>query len=439
MRKFGLFLLAVAALAALVLPSKPLRAHPQRKPVRFWHMWTGEWKDVIEGIVTRYNASQSEYEVVPLSIPSGGSTKVLLGIAGGDPPDVMAQWEAVIPTWARRRAILSMEELMSPAEFARVKRESFPAMIRMGSYEGKLYALTPSLNVSAVYLNLAHLEEIGLPADWTPSSMEELSAVGKRLDRRGKDGRLERIGLLLGAWNGIAPVFGGGFYDWEKEEMTLGSDANRRALTFLAEERAHRGAEAVTRFASTFGPDAGARWSFLEGKVSMVVDGAWRVEQMRKVAPGFRYRTVPIPPPKGGKLLAGFTRGNALIVPSGAREPQGALDFIRFWGGITDPEAAAEISAAGGWLPMTRTTARSKAFAKYVRENPQFKTFLDLMESDALEPLPPVTIQNFIGDKMTEAQDRAERGTLTPRQAVDKFVRDVATEEARRKSLGDGD
>lgn len=439
LQRVGLSLLAVAAIAALVLPTKPIRAHPERKPVRFWHMWTGEWKEVIDGIVARYNASQDKYEVVSLSIPSAGSTKVLLGIAGGDPPDVMAQWEAVIPTWARRGAIRSMNELMSPIEFARFQRESFPAAIRIGTYEGKLYALTPSLNVSALYINVAHLEAIGLPADWTPRSLEELAAVGRRLDKRGPGGRLDRIGLLLGGWGGLAPVFGGGFYDWERGELTLGSEANRRALAFLAKERSDRGADSFTRFASTFGPDAGARWSFLEGKVSMVVDGAWRVEQMRKVAPNFRYRTIPIPPPAGGTANAGDTRGNPLIIPTGAKEPEGALDFIRFWGGMTDPEAAAEISAAGGWLPMTRTTARSQAFKKYVRENPGFQTFLDLMESDALEPLPPVPIQNFIGDRINEAQDRAERGTRTPTVAVDTFVRDVATEQARRKSLGDGD
>ncbi len=439
LQRIGLSVLAVGALAALVIPSKPERAHPERKPVRFWHMWNGEWKEVIDEIVAKYNRSQDKYELVSLSIPSAGSTKVLLGVAGGDPPDVMAQWEAVIPTWAKRGAIRPLNDLMTPKEFALLQRESFTAATRIGTYEGKLYAITPSLNVSAVYLNVAHLEEAGLPADWTPKSLEELAALGRKLDRRGPGGRLERIGLLLGGWAGLAPSFGGGFYDWEKGELTLDTKANRRALAFLAKERSDRGADSFTRFASTFGPDAGARWSFLEGKVSMVVDGAWRVEQMRKVAPKFRYRTVPIPPPVGGVPNAGSTRGNPLIIPSGAKEPEGALDFMRFWAGITDPEAAAEISGKGGWLPMTRLTARSKAFQKYARENPGFQTFLDLMNSDSLEPLPPIPIQNFIGDKINEAQDRAERGTRTPDVAVETFVRDVAKELERRRRLGDDD
>ncbi len=37
-----------------------------RKKVRFWHMWTAEWKDVVDRIVDRFNKSQSEYEVEAL-------------------------------------------------------------------------------------------------------------------------------------------------------------------------------------------------------------------------------------------------------------------------------------------------------------------------------------------------------------------------------------
>ena len=77
-----------------------LRKYPHRIPVRFWHMWSAEWKVVVDRIVDRYNRSQDKYEVIALSVPGGADTKFLLGAMGGDPPDVMAQWNPVIPTWA---------------------------------------------------------------------------------------------------------------------------------------------------------------------------------------------------------------------------------------------------------------------------------------------------------------------------------------------------
>ena len=45
------------------------RKYPDRTPVRFWHMWTAEWKVVDEDICDRINESQDEYEVIPLSVP----------------------------------------------------------------------------------------------------------------------------------------------------------------------------------------------------------------------------------------------------------------------------------------------------------------------------------------------------------------------------------
>jgi len=75
--------------------------HHSRKKVRFWHMWTAEWKDVVDKIVDRFNKSQTEYEVEALSVPNpGADSKFILGVMGGDPPDVMAQWSPIIPPWA---------------------------------------------------------------------------------------------------------------------------------------------------------------------------------------------------------------------------------------------------------------------------------------------------------------------------------------------------
>src|SRR5512137_1096284 len=63
-----------------------LQKYPDRKPVRFWHMWTANWKDVVEDICKRFNESQTEYEVIPLSVPGQASdSKFLLAVAGGDP------------------------------------------------------------------------------------------------------------------------------------------------------------------------------------------------------------------------------------------------------------------------------------------------------------------------------------------------------------------
>ena len=108
--------LAVAGvILVFALPGATSRKYPDRVPVRFWHMWTAEWKDVVDRIVDRFNESQDRYEVMPLSVPgTAADSKFLLSVAGGAPPDVMAQWNQVIPKWAESGLIIPLNSLMSP-------------------------------------------------------------------------------------------------------------------------------------------------------------------------------------------------------------------------------------------------------------------------------------------------------------------------------------
>src|SRR5262249_36728222 len=95
----------------------------QRIKVRFWHMWTAEWKTVVERIVERFNRSQSQYEAVALSVPpAGAESKLLLAAVGGDPPDVMAEWQNVIPTWAKAGMLTPLDALMSESDRATFQR-----------------------------------------------------------------------------------------------------------------------------------------------------------------------------------------------------------------------------------------------------------------------------------------------------------------------------
>ena len=52
--KSGLVVAALlCGLLIFIVPEPRARAYPQRTPVRFWHMWTGEWKDVICDVIRR--------------------------------------------------------------------------------------------------------------------------------------------------------------------------------------------------------------------------------------------------------------------------------------------------------------------------------------------------------------------------------------------------
>ncbi len=440
---------AVALLAGAVLlfacagsfsRAEAKRAHPERIPVRFWHMWTAEWKVVVERICTRFNESQDRYEVIPLSVPPGNAdAKFMLAVAGGDPPDVMAQWNQVIPNWAEAGLIVPLDELMQPEELQRFNAEAYPIVRKIGSYKNRLYGITTGLNIWACYYRPDHVRAAGLDPDHFPETMDELVQWEDKLVRFDAGKHLQRMAYQPGFYTLYPALYGGGFYDDATGRLQLNTPQNRAALEFLVERRSKFGFDEVVRFESGLNASYGMDWPFISGAYSIAVDGQWRVEQIAKFAPNLEYRTAPIPPPRGGKKHATWSCGNFMIVPSGAKQPQGALEFIKFWSGIANPERAGEFYTWGGWLPLSPAVAASSHYRKYLAEHPQFKVFLEILPSEDVQPTPPVPYQMFLWDRISQAEQSAVRGTLSPADALARLDREMTQELARRKELGHDD
>ncbi|CAN5422181.1 ABC transporter substrate-binding protein [soil metagenome] len=435
--------IALAVLLVAILFAAPhrdtkestLRKYPNRVPVRFWHMWSAEWKDVVDKIVDRYNESQDKYEVIALSIPSGADTKFLLGTMGGDPPDVMAQWNAVIPTWAEGGMLTPFDDVMSPAEKARFEREAYPVVRRIGQYKGKTYGIPIGINAFAVFYLPEDFRQAGIKE--FPKTWEGLADASERLTTRDASGNLKRLGFLPGSWMNLMPLFGGGLYDFGKDRLTLDRAENLRCLESIVALRKRDGYDQVQRFQSGLNTQSFAGgWPFIGGAYASVIDGQWRVEQLSKYAPKLEYATAPLPPSGGGTAGACVAGGNFMLIPNSGKQKAGAWDFVKFWSGLENPERAAEFYVMGGWLPLSEKIAQAPIYRKYIREHPQFETFVDTVRNPDLQAQPPVPYQVFIGDTVGKLEDQALRGTISPQDAVRQLSESVRHELVRRKELG---
>ena len=438
--RLGVFAILLFVVGFWLVPVFQARAHPpRRKVVRFWHMWTAEWKTKVDMVVARFNASQDEYEVQALSIPSAGAdSKFLLGVMGGDPPDVMAQWNPVIPAWADSGLIVPLDSLMSPQDRATFAREAYPVVKKIGSYKGKLYGMTIGVNMNAVYYRPDAFRAAGLDPKEVFRTLENVGAAGRKLDRFGKGGSLQRLGWLPTGLPFFAALFGGGFWDEKTGKVTIDTPANLRALEYIVGSYKRLGYDKVTRFnAGLNTASSAAGWPFIDGAYSMTVDGQWRTKQVADYAPNLQYAAAPVPPPEGGVARAGMSNGNFMVVPSGAKERAGAWAFIRFWSGLQDPVRAAEFYTMGGWLPLSPAVANAPAYRAYIARNPAFAPFVDLMSSPEMRTLPPVPYQTFLNDELTKTEDAAVRGTLSPAAALRDLQRKVDDEVQRRKALGE--
>ena len=437
-------LLAVVMLLALVLVSRARMIEAARPPgphtripVYYWHMWSGQWQPPMQRVVAEFNASQDKYEVIPLQVPyASADSKFLMSVAGGDPPDVMAQWTQAISTWSQDGVLQPLDTRMTPAERHYFQHGTYPVIHQNGWYKGHLYGLVMGVDVYACYYRPDQFREAGLDPDHFPQTLEGLTAAARRLDRVDGAGRFTRLGFLPQGFTDYAPSFGGGFYDAGSGQALLDTAPNRRALSYLVDTSRALGVDRVRRFNSGLKSENGADWPFIDGSFSVALDGEWRVQQLAEYAPGLDYRVAPLPPPAGGKPLASFSKTGFLTIPAGAKHPAGAWEFIKFWAGLDHPEQAARYNTWFGWLPSSPRMARSPDYRAFLRRYPQYRTFVRLAASPNIVTTPPVPYQLFLLDRISAMDDLAARGALSPAQALGGLERDTVRERARRKELG---
>ena len=430
----------LALVATLCLPAlgctSTSETQVDREEVVFWHFWGGADREVVEQIVSRFNRSQSTYHVRAVAMPGNNlDLKLFLAVTGGDPPDVVNQDDPIVADWAARGALLPLDELASSAEIADLEDWLLPAARRMGTYGGKRYAICNGLDIRALYFNQSLLQAAGLEA---PRTVADLDMIAEATTQWDEDGRPTRIGFLpdprrLWAWGS---VFGGDFYDAEHGRVTSDSPPIIAALEWMTKYRDIYGANEVAAFRQGDQSLPGKTFPLLAGRYAMVMDGQWRVRDIRAAQQAQRergervtdYGVCPLPPPAEGRARAGWVNGNFFLVPRGARNATGAWEFMKFWCGFAGNEAiAADICIAGGWIPVSKEVVRQPHFQEHLADEPLFEQFVQLAASPHQVPTPVIPGAGYFQRAINQAAATSmyvDSGT-SPRELLKRASQDV--------------
>jgi multiple sugar transport system substrate-binding protein len=296
--------------------------------------------------------------------------------------------------------------------------------------------MTIGLNTFGLYYQPKRLREIGYTEETLPDNLEALTELARQLDRVDEDGNVMRIGFLPNRIILMAALFGGGFKVLSDGSISIYTEENIRGLEYIVDAYKHYGFERVVHFRSSLNNGGLAtEWPFVSGQYPIALDGQWRVEQLAHYAPDVEYRTALVPAPRGGTPGAGYVSVNLAFIPIGAKQPEGAMAFIRFWSGLERPDRAAKFLTNGGWLPMRRAIAEAPAYREFIEQNPQFQVFVNQLTSPNLLPLPAVPYQVFFFSQLQYTEDRAVRGITSAREALKDLERVVNQERARRERI----
>lgn len=402
LRWFGMMALLAGGIG-LLLALEPDEIEPEvprgREEVVFWHFWGGEDRQVVERVVERFNRGQDRYYVRAVVMPGHNlDLKLFLAVAGGDPPDLINHDDPIVADWSVRGAITPLDEIATPEEIAALPEWLFPAARRLGSYNGRPYALCNGLDIRALYFNRTMLNQHGLSP---PTNLADLDHIAATISPPDPARRYDCYGFLpdsrrLWAW-GV--VFGGQFYEDTTGRVTAADEPIVQALEWMRGYSDRYGKANVAAFRTGDQSLPGKTFPLLAGRYAVVMDGQWRVreiaaaqrEQAAAGRPVTEYGVCSLPAPPGGRADAGWVNGNFFLVPRGAKNARGAWEFMKFWSGFGGNErAAAETCIAGGWIPASQRVVDRPEFQAYLRDQPLFADFVALAGSENQLPTPAI-------------------------------------------------
>lgn len=408
-----------------------------RRRVVFWHFWTARYKRVVDEIAQRFNESQTEHFVEPVAVVGSNlETKFFLAVAGGSPPDVMNQDDQVVPDWAHRGVLTPLDTLLGQEETEEVQQWLYPVARKIGTYEGRLYALANGLDIRALFYHRDLFQEVGLNPATPPQTLEELDAAAETVLPPETVGAIRRAGYLpdhrrLWIWGAL---FGGRFYDPETDRVTANDPRIVAALDWMVSYSRKYGVDRVAAFHAGNRQMTGTPFPFLYGRFAMQMGGQWRVGEMEEAARAglgdgekpLDYGVVPLPAPAAGVPNAGWVNGNFFVIPRGAQNPEGAWAFMKFWSGFDGHAGeAAQICTEGGWIPVSPEVAGHPRFQQYLDEHPTFRPFVKLAASPHLQTTPSIPVQAYFFDRVNRAAQEAMYLEKTPQQALDEATDDI--------------
>jgi ABC-type sugar transport system permease subunit/ABC-type glycerol-3-phosphate transport system substrate-binding protein len=354
---FALVLMGLLVLAVVVWTYKS--THHQRADGRqeivFWN--AVHLGPEIYTALHEFELENPQYHVIASTSVSpdltGDGQRLLCATAGGVPPDLVFFDRFAIGEWASRGALTDLTPYIQDQKKNDPYRidlsQYYPLTLEEARYRApgsnapaQLYGLPTGLDIRMLFINADHLRQAGLVDPKThepipPKTWEELRRYASLLTKRDDKGRITRLGFAPNFGNSWLYMYafeaGGNLLNDDGTRVTMDSPPVARALRYMMDVYDDLGgAKQVDGFQSSF--QSGTLDPFLQGQVSMKIDGDWSLEMIAAWKRDMDFIIVPAPIP-ADRLAAGnqpitWAGGWSLVIPSTAKQKDGAFKLIQF-------------------------------------------------------------------------------------------------------------
>jgi multiple sugar transport system substrate-binding protein len=328
----------------------------KRIHIAYWEKWSSFEAEACQAMVDEYNkdAGAKANIFVHYVRKSQVDRAAMLACLGNTPPDVLGLWAYNVVDFGGNNALQPLDDRMKAAHIS--PDDYIPGYLDLCQFRGKTWCLPSSVASLALFWNKEHFQKkapelratlkklrdsIGdkTPVPETgevppPETIAELDAYADVLNEFNSDGSPKIMGFLHtepGWWNYMWGYhFGGELIDRKTGNIVANDEGNIEAFTWIKRYAETYGRDKLLRFKSGFGSFDSPLNAFIEGKVSMEMQGVWFPNFIRRHRPQMEFGVAPFPCTTREMGPRAMFDTDVLAIPTGAKHPEEAWHFIEW-------------------------------------------------------------------------------------------------------------
>nr|WP_322093105.1 sn-glycerol-3-phosphate ABC transporter substrate-binding protein UgpB [Paraburkholderia bannensis] len=418
---------AVRALgAAMLFASGVQAAHAAPTEIQFWHAMESELGERVNEIAQQFNASQSDYKIVPVFKGTYDQT-LAAGIAAyrsGDAPAILQVYEVGTATMMQaKKAVVPVYDVMKNAGVPFDEKAFVPTVASYygDAKTGHLVSMPFNSSTPLLYYNRDAFKKAGLNPDAPPKTWPEVAADAAKLKAAGLN-----CGFTTGwqgwiqienysAWHAAPIATRNNGFDGADAELEINKPLQVAHIAFL-QKMAKDGTFTYV------GRKDEATAKFYSGDCAIMMGSSGALANVQKYAK-FQFGTgmMPYDPSVKGAPQNAIIGGASLWVLAG-KNPEVYKGVAKFLAYLTSPAVAAKWHEDTGYLPVTTAAydlARKQGF--YAAHPGADTATKQMLNKPPLPYTKGLRLGNMpqIRTVVDEELEQVWTGSKTPQQALD--------------------
>ena len=413
---------AASLAAALVAP-----AHAQVE-IQWWHSMGGALGEWVNDLAKDFNASQSQYRIVPTFKGSydESMTAAIAAFRAGNAPHILQVFEVGTATMmASKGAIVPVAKVMADAGLRFDPKAYVPAVA--GYYtapNGQMLSFPFNSSTTVFHYNKDAFKAAGLDPENPPKTWPEVVRAAASLKASGHKcpfttswqswTQLESFS----AWHNVEFATRRNGFDGLDARLAFNSPLHVRHIENLA-NMAQQGLFVYK------GRGNAADATFVSGECAMTTGSSalyGNIKRNAKFASGIG--TLPYYADVPGAPQNTVIGGASLWVMSG-KKPEEYKGVARFFAFLSRPEEAAKSHQRTGYLPVTIASYELTEKSGFYKQNPGTDVSVEQMIRKTTDKSRGIRLGNFVQIRtiIDEEMEQVWAGKKTAKQGLDDAVR----------------